>query len=137
MARVLAIDYGSKRTGIAATDFLQIIASPLDTVATSDLLDYLDKYLQTEEVECLVVGLPTHKDGSTTELDNHIRGFIKKFSQKHPAIKIERQDERYTSKMAEEVIRKTVKKKKDRKDKGLIDQISACIILQEYMGFLE
>lgn len=137
MARVLAIDYGSKRTGIAATDSLQIIASPLETVATSNLLDYLRKYMHIEEVECIVVGLPTHKDGTATNLEMHIRGFIKKLQKEYPNLKIERQDERYTSRMAEDIIRQTVKKKKDRKDKGLVDQISACIILQEYMGFLE
>ena len=136
MARIMAVDYGSKRTGLATTDALQIIASPLDTVATSDLMEFFDKYLQEEAVECIVFGLPTHKDGTPTELDNHIRGFIKRFQKKYPTIKIERQDERYTSRMAEDIIRQTVKKKKNRQDKGLIDQISACIILQEYMGFL-
>ncbi len=130
----MAIDYGIKRTGIATTDPLQIIASPLDTVSTSDLLDFFIDYLEFEEVECVVIGYPTRKDGTPTELENHILGFIKRFSKKFPDIKIERQDERFTSKMAEDVIRKTVKKKKDRQDKGLIDQISACIILQEFLG---
>ncbi len=131
----MALDYGSKRTGVATTDFLQIIASPLDTIPTHELMDFFDMYLQTEEVECMVVGLPMHKDGTPTELEGHIKGFLKRFSKKYPAIKIERQDEAYTSQKAEDIIRQTVKKKKDRQDKGLIDQISACIILQEYLGF--
>ncbi|MCH2022583.1 MAG: Holliday junction resolvase RuvX [Saprospiraceae bacterium] len=135
MARIMAIDYGIKRTGIATTDVLQIIATPLDTVETAQLFLFFEEYLNREDVECIVIGQPTHKDGTPTFLEDYIRGFIKKFSQLYPLIKIERQDEAYTSKMAEEVIRKTVKKKKNRQDKGLVDQISACIILQEYMGF--
>ena len=135
MARIMAIDYGSKRTGLATTDPLQIIASPLDTVATPQLLSFFVDYLKNEEVECIVIGQPVQKDGTPTFLEPQIRGFIKKFSKAYPAIQIERQDEAYTSKMARDVIQKTVKKKKDRQDKGLVDQISACIILQEYMGF--
>ena len=135
MARIMAVDYGIKRTGLATTDPLQLIATPLDTVATTDILAFFERYLQTEEVECIVVGKPTHKDGTPTPLENHIKGFIKRFKKAYPAIQVERQDEAYTSKMAEDVISRTVKKKKDRRDKGLIDQISACIILQEYMGF--
>ena len=136
MARIMAIDYGIKRTGLATTDPLQLIATPLDTIATPELMTFFEGYLSEEEVECIVIGQPKHKDGTPTPLEGHIGGFIKRFTKKYPAIKIERQDEAYTSKMAEDVIRKTVKKKKDRRDKGLVDQISACIILQEYMGFL-
>ena len=136
MARIMALDYCIKRTGVATTDPLQIIASPLDTIKTPELLIFFEKYLSTEDVECIVIGQPVQKDGSPTFLEDYIRGFIRKFSKLYPSVKIERQDEAFTSKMAEEIIRKTVKKKKDRKDKGLVDQISACIILQEYMGFL-
>ncbi|BDS12066.1 Holliday junction resolvase RuvX [Aureispira anguillae] len=135
MARIMAIDYGIKRVGLATTDPLQIIASPLDTIATAQLLAFFENYLKTEDVECIVIGEPKHKDGSPTYLEGHIKGFIKRFKKVYPAIKIERQDEAFTSKMAEDVIQKTVKKKKDRQDKGLVDQISACLILQEYMGF--
>jgi putative Holliday junction resolvase len=135
MARIMAVDYGIKRVGLATTDPMQIIATPLDTIATDKLLSFFESYMATEEVECLVIGEPTHKDGSPTPLEGHIKGFIKRFSKVYPKIKIERQDEAYTSLMAKDVIQKTVKKKKDRKDKGLVDQISACIILQEYMGF--
>lgn len=135
MARIMGMDYGLKRTGLATTDPLQIIASPLDTIETNKLFLFFEKYLKTEEVECLVVGHTTHKDGTDTPLEAHIQQFIKEFSKKYPHIKIDRQDEAYTSKMAQEVIQKTVKKKKDRQDKGLVDQISACIMLQEYMRF--
>ena len=135
MARIMAVDYGIKRTGIATTDTLQIIASPLDTIDTAQLLPFFEEYLKKEEVECIVIGQPTHRDGTPTFLEDYIRGFVRKFTRLYPSIKIERQDEAYTSKMAEDIIRKTVKKKKDRQDKGLVDQISACIILQEYMGF--
>ncbi len=131
----MAIDYGIKRVGLATTDPMQIIASPLDTIATAKLMSFFESYLAIEEVECIVIGEPTHKDGTPTYLEGHIRGFIKRFSKAYPTIKIERQDENYTSKMAKDVIQKTVKKKKDRQDKELVDQISACIILQEYMGF--
>lgn len=134
MARLMAVDYGIKRVGLAVSDPLQIIATPLETVATMQLMDYLANYLQQEEVSHLIIGKPTHKDGSPTPLEPHIKGFIKRFQKAHPQISIERQDEAYTSVMAEEVIRKTVKKRKDREDKGLIDQMSACMILREYMG---
>lgn len=131
----MAMDYGLKRTGLATTDPLQIIATPLDTIDTPKLLLFFEKYLKTEEVECLVIGHTTHKDGTDTSVEAHIQKFIQAFSKNYPTIKIDRQDEAYTSKMAQDVIQKTVKKKKDRQDKGLIDQISACIILQEYMRF--
>lgn len=136
MARIMALDYGLKRTGVATTDPLQIIATPLDTIDTPMLLSFFEKYLKTEDVACLVVGQAHHKDGTPTPVEGHILKFLESFTKKYPSIKIERQDEAYTSKMAREVIFKTVKKKKDREDKGLVDQISACIILQEYMGFL-
>ena len=136
MARVMALDYGKKRCGLATTDELQLIATPLTTVGTKELMDFFENYLAEQDVECLVIGQPTYKDGNTTPLEEDILKFIDKFSKKYPTIKIERQDERYTSKMATEVIQFSVKNKKKRKDKGLIDQISAAIILQEYMGFL-
>ena len=137
MGRILAIDYGSKRTGIAVTDPLKIIASPLETVATHELINYLSVYLSNEEVELLVIGKPTLKDGSDSKIEPLIVGFIRKIKQLFPYLQIERYDERFSSKRAEEVIRKTVKKKKDRQDKSLIDQVSACIILQDFMGIHE
>lgn len=135
MARVLALDYGSKRTGLAVTDPLQLIATPLETVPTQDLLSYLEQYFKTEEVECLVVGQPTHKDGSATPLEAHIRGFIRKLEKDYPALRIERLNENYTSLQAEELIRQSAPRKKDRQDKGLVDQMSAYVLLREYMGF--
>lgn len=130
----MAIDYGIKRVGLAVSDPLQIIATPLETVLTPKLMDYLSRYIEVEEVDCLVVGLPTHRDGTPTPLEGHIKGFIKRFRKAHPHIKVERQDEGYTSAMAEEVIQQTVKNRKDRQNKDLLDQMSACIILREYMG---
>ena len=137
MGRVLALDYGTKRTGIAVTDPLQIIASPLETVATHKLLDFLTVYLSDEDVETMVIGKPTMKDGSDAKIEPLIVGFIRKINQLFPYLHVERYDERFSSKRAEDVIRKTVKKKKDRQDKGLIDQVSACIILQDFMGIHE
>ncbi len=134
MARLMAVDYGIKRVGLAVSDPLQIIATPLQTVANAQLMDYLQNYLQTEEVECLVVGKPTHRDGTPTPLEGHIKGFIRRFRKLYPAISIERQDEAYTSVMAEALLRESTPKKKDRRDKGLIDQMSAYVILREYMG---
>lgn len=131
----MALDYGTKKIGLATTDPLQLIASPLDTIKTSEIFQFFDRYLQVELVDCLVVGQPVHKDGNPTFLEPHIVGFIRQFQKKYPKIEIARQDEFLSSQMAKEIIQKTVHKKKDRKDKGLVDQISACIILQDYLGF--
>lgn len=136
MARIMAIDFGTKRTGLAATDSLQLIATPLAVVETPKLFDFFEQYLSTEKVECIVIGQALRRDGTASPLEAKILAFIKKFLEQHPNIKIERQDESLTSKMAENVIRQTVKSRKKRQDKGLIDKISATIILQEYMGFL-
>jgi putative Holliday junction resolvase len=135
MGRIMAMDYGTKKIGLATTDPLQLIASPLDTLKTSEIFGFFERYLRNEVVDCLVVGLPLHKDGQPTFLEAHIKGFIRQFTQKYPEIEIARQDEFLTSKLAKEVIQKTVSKKKDRQDKGLVDQISACILLQDYLGF--
>jgi putative Holliday junction resolvase len=135
MARVMALDYGQKRCGIATTDPLQIIATPLTTVDTKELMRFFEDYIKNEEVECLVIGEPTHKDGTATPLEQPIQKFMEEFLKKFPNIKLVRQDERFTSQMASEAIRFSVKSKKKRQDKALIDKISATIILQEYMGF--
>ena len=131
----MALYYGTKKIGLATTDPLQLIASPLDTIKTSEIFQFFDRYLQVELVDCLVVGQPVHKDGNPTFLEPHIVGFIRQFQKKYPKIEIARQDEFLSSQMAKEIIQKTVHKKKDRQDKGLVDQISACIILQDYLGF--
>ena len=134
MGRIMAMDYGTKRIGLAVTDPLQIIASPLDTISTDQIFVYLNKFIDREGIDCLVIGAPMHKDGTPTFLESHIQQFIEKFSKQYPTIKIDRINEAFSSSMAEEVIRKTVKKKKDRRDKALVDQISACILLQDYMA---
>ena len=135
MGRIMALDFGSKRCGLASTDPLQIIASPITTVETPKLMDFFDDYLKTETVDCLVIGEPIRKDGTPTLLEEKIQKFIESFQKKYPAINIARQDEAYTSQMATESIRFSVKSKKKRMDKTLIDKVSAFIILQEYMGW--
>ena len=129
----MAIDYGTKRTGIAVTDPLQIIANGLDTIDTAGLLAYLEKYLAEEEVETVVVGEPLHADGSPTYLEPHIVGFIRKLQKVFPDLNIVRQDERFTSVMAKEALLESGLKKKKRREKGLIDKMAATILLQEYL----
>lgn len=133
MARILAIDYGTKRTGIAVTDPLQIIASGLDTIHTQDLFDYLTAYLAEEEVETIVVGEPSHMDGNPTHLVPHIVGFVRKLKKLFPGIEVVMQDEGFTSQMARETIRNSGAGRKKRREKGLVDKIAAAIILQEYL----
>ena len=133
MGRILALDYGSKRTGIAVTDQLQLIASGLTTVATSELMDFLSKYIASEKVELILVGEPKQKDGSHSDIEEEIRKFLKKFSEEFPAMKILRVDERYTSKMAFQTMIDSGLKKKQRQNKALVDEISATIMLQQYL----
>lgn len=133
MARVLAIDYGQKRTGLAVTDPLQLIASGLETVETNKLLDYLSKYITSEDVTTIVVGEPTHADGTATHIEKNIQELISKISKNYPNVVIKRQDERYTSVEAKRVILESGVKKMKRRDKSLIDKVSAAIILQQYM----
>jgi putative Holliday junction resolvase len=133
MGRILALDYGSKRTGIAITDELQLIASGLTTVSTSGLMDFLKKYFSTEKVELLLVGEPKQKDGAHSRIEEEIQPFLKKFSQAFPDIEVKRVDERYTSKMAFQTMIDSGLKKKQRQNKALVDEISATIILQEYL----
>ncbi|NND89142.1 MAG: Holliday junction resolvase RuvX [Flavobacteriaceae bacterium] len=133
MGRIIAIDYGTKRTGIAATDELQIIASGLTTVATPNLIAFIQEYTTQEKVELMLVGQPTQKDGTPSDVEQHIVGFIKKIKKLLPELPIERVDERYTSKMAFQSMIDGGLKKKQRRNKALIDEISATIILQEYL----
>lgn len=133
MPRILAIDYGTKRCGIAVTDPLQIIANGLTTVGTREIFSFLEIYFAKEEVETIVVGEPKRMSGEATDATVHINTFVKQLGQKFPAKKIERVDERFTSKMAFKTMIDSGLKKKDRRDKGLIDEISATIILQSYM----
>jgi putative Holliday junction resolvase len=133
MARILSIDYGGKRTGIAVTDPFQIIATGLTTVDTKDLWPFLKKYFTDETVEKVIIGLPTNWDDSATHATPFVEAFVKKFKKDYPAIPIEEVDERYTSKMAKQSMLDSGMKKKDRRDKKNVDIIAATIILQEYM----
>lgn len=133
MARILSIDYGKKRTGIAVTDELQMIASGLTTVNTYDLNTFLDKYLNEENVETIVIGEPKQMDYSASELGGVIDAFAKALQIKHPSMTIERIDERFTSKMAFQTMIDSGLKKKQRRNKALVDEIAATIILQTYL----
>jgi putative Holliday junction resolvase len=134
MGRILAIDYGGKRTGIAVTDEMQIIASGLTTVETNVLMPFLKEYFTTENVIALVVGEPTQKDGTPSGIEKKIEKFLKLFVKHFPEIPVHRQDERYTSKMAFQTMIDSGLRKKQRRNKALIDEIAATIILQEFMG---
>ncbi len=133
MSRVLAIDYGKVRTGIAVTDELQIIASGLTTVATSDLIPFLTAYTQKENVTLFLVGLPKQMDNSESESEVLIAPFLEKLKKQFPLIPVQRVDERFTSKMAFQTMLDGGMKKKQRQNKELIDEISATIILQSYL----
>lgn len=133
MARIMAIDYGTKRTGIAVSDPLQIIATGLDTVATHDLFDFLERYFKEEEVETIVIGEPLHPDGQPAQIAHLVIGFERKIRKLYPDKTVLLQDERYTSQEAKAIILQSGAKKKKRREKGLVDKISAVLILQEYM----
>ena len=133
MARILAIDYGTKRTGLAVTDTLQIIANGLDTVATSELEDYLQRYLEQEEVEAIVVGEPFYPDGNPAQIHHLVVGFVRRLKKLFPDIEVVTHDERFTSEEAKQIILQSGAKKKKRRDKGLVDKVSAVLILQDYL----
>lgn len=133
MGRILAIDFGKKRTGIAVTDELQIIASGLTTVDTSELLTFLKNYTQKENVELFLVGKPKQMDNSDSESEVLILPFLEKLEKAIPSIPIKRVDERFTSKMAFQTMIDSGLKKKQRQNKALVDEISATIILQSYL----
>ena len=133
MARLLALDYGKKRTGIAVSDPLQLIANPLDTVDTKELIGYLKKYFNRETVEKIIIGYPLNFDESPTDATPLVDKFIPKLAHVFPGISIEKWDERMTSKMAARAISQMGLSKKQREKKELIDVVSAVIILQQYM----
>lgn len=133
MAKIIAIDYGQKRVGIATTDDLQIIASGLTTVHVKDIIPFLEDYLNKNEVECIVVGEARDLQNKPAESARFIEPFVKHLGRKFPSIKIERVDERFTSKMAFQTMIDSGLKKKARQNKALIDEISATIILQSYL----
>lgn len=134
MGRILAFDYGTKRVGIAVTDPLKIIATGLDTVHPKDIIQFLKKYLETEKVEAFVIGDPKQLDGSPSESAQHVVGFSRTLKKTFPNIPIHWVDERFTSKMAHQTILESGLKKQDRANKGLVDTISATIILQHFMN---
>lgn len=134
MARIIALDIGKKRTGIAVTDPLQIIATALDTVDTGELIGYLKKYIQANEVEHLIVGYPLNLDDSPTDATPIVEKFIVKFGNVYPNLRVTKVDERMTSKFASREIAGMGLKKKEREQKGLIDAVAATMMLQEYMA---
>ncbi|HAY3561481.1 Holliday junction DNA helicase RuvA [Elizabethkingia meningoseptica] len=133
MGQIMAIDYGKARTGLAVTDDMQIIASALQTVETSKLIEFLKTYFQLNKVEEIVVGLPTDLRGNLSEIETEIQQFLEQFKTEFPQIKINRFDERFTSKMASFFISQSGKSKKERQQKGLIDKVSATLILQNFL----
>lgn len=133
MGRIIAIDYGTKRVGLATTDPLQIIASALDTIHAKDVLQFLKDYAKQEDVESFVLGMPTKLDGTDTNATPHVRQFHKQLKKHFPEKPVYLHDERFTSKMALDAMIAGGSKKKDRRDKGNIDKISATIILQSYL----
>lgn len=133
MSRVLAIDYGKKRVGLAVTDPLKIIATSLAVVDTHNILPYLEKYLKEEPVERFVIGYPRQMNNELSEAVEFIDPFLKKLQEKYPAIPVELADERFTSKMAFQTMIDSGIGKMKRRDKGLIDTISATIILQSWL----
>lgn len=133
MGRILALDFGEKRTGVAVTDPLKIIASGLTTVATKSLIDFLKNYLNSEEVDLFVIGEPKQMNNSPSESEVYIQPFLKQLTKTFPQIPIERVDERFTSKIAFQTMIDTGITRKKRQNKSLIDQISATIILQSYL----
>ncbi|MBE9665121.1 Holliday junction resolvase RuvX [Mucilaginibacter boryungensis] len=133
MARLMAFDYGTKRIGIAVTDPLQIIATGLDTIHPNDIIAYLKKYMQTEQIERFIVGEPKQMDNTPSQSAQHVKGFVNLLKKQFPDIHISMLDERFTSKMASAAILASGRNKKDRQDKGLVDTVSATILLQSYM----
>lgn len=133
MGQILSIDYGKARTGIAVTDDKQIIASGLTTVETPKLMDFLKKYFSENQVDEIVVGLPTDLKGNMSDIETEIQKFISSFEKEFSDKKINRLDERFTSKMASFFISQSGKNKKQRQEKGLIDKVSATIILQNFL----
>jgi putative pre-16S rRNA nuclease len=133
MGRVLSIDYGTKRVGIAVTDPLKIIANGLTTVHAMDALNFIISYCEKEEVECIVVGKPKRMNYEDPEVEKHIVGFVRKIGKALPEMKIERVDERFTSKIAQQAMITGGVKKKDRQKKEIVDEMSATIILQTYL----
>lgn len=133
MSRILAIDYGRKRTGVAVSDAMQIIANSLTTVPTHELLDFITGYVQKEPVERILVGLPKQMNNEASESMKYIDPFVRSLKKRLPEIPVEFVDERFTSVLAHRTMLEAGLKKKDRQNKALVDEISATIILQTYL----
>ena len=131
--RIMAFDYGTKRIGIAVSDPLQLIATALTTVHPQDIWSYLKDYLISEQVETFVVGKPLQMDGTDSESAQHVLGFMRLLKREYPTIQVVEVDERFTSKMASSAIAQSGMKKNKRQNKGLVDSVSATLILQTYM----
>ena len=134
MAKALGIDYGTKRTGIAISDETSTIASSLDTVETFRLDDFISNLIKFENIDCFVVGYPVDLKNNNTDVTAHVKGFVKRLKEKYPNKKICLVDERFTSKIAQKAIFSSGVKKTKRKDKSLVDKVSATIILQDYLN---
>lgn len=133
MGRIVALDYGNKRVGLAVTDPLQIIATPLETIHSKDVLSYLKAYFLKEEVEALVVGLPQTLAGTPTDVTSAVVGLVRKLKKEFPNLPVYTIDERFTSRMARQAMLAGGVKKMDRRDKATVDRISATIILQSFL----
>lgn len=134
MARIIAIDYGLKRTGLAVSDPLQIIATGLTTVDTRDMINFLKKYFAQEEVELIIIGDPKNWDESDTHATPLVKEAVKKLQNEFPKIPLKKVDERYTSKLAKQAMLEMGMKKKDRRNKRIVDEIAATMMLQEYLA---
>ena len=137
MGRILCIDYGGKRTGIAVTDPLQIIATSLTTILSAELVPFLKKYFLQESVELILIGEPVNLDGTDTHATPLVKQAVKKIQKEFPHIPVQMVDERYTSKLASAAMVEMGMKKKDRQKKGNIDQIAAVIMLQAYLQSIQ
>lgn len=135
MGRILAVDYGKKRTGLAVTDALRLTANPLLTIETESLLSWLQTYIRQEQVDEVVIGHPRRMNGEDSESMQYIRPFMAEFRRVFPDIPLVEYDERFTSVLAHRAMIAGGMKKKDRRDKATVDKLAACIILQGYMAF--
>jgi putative Holliday junction resolvase len=133
MERIVGIDYGLKRTGIAVSDPLKIFASPLQTVPTAKIIEYLQKYAEEQTITLFVVGYPMNMDGNPSQIAPHVDSFLKQLAKKFPGIPIQKEDERFTSVLAHRAMIEGGMKKKDRMDKSSVDKISAAILLQSFL----
>ncbi len=133
MARILAIDYGTRRCGLAVTDPLQITVNGLETVHADELLGFLERYLAQEPVETIVVGEPLHPDGQPAQIHHLVVGLVRKLKKLFPEVEVILHDERFTSEDAKLVIRQSGARQKKRRDKALVDKVSATLILKDYM----